>query len=270
MQSFKVIYTHWKQKGAACLMLALLAQGSLYGEGVVINEVMYHPPEDSDRLQFIELFNSSKQSIDLTGWYFDKGIRLEFPEGIQMAAGEFLVVCKDYEAFSKNYTASIPAIGDFKGRLSHSGERIRLVNASGETVDELAYKDGEDWPRGPDGYSASLERISPGVRSDSSHHWASSTMPDMKAPKGTPGLRNDSYSPVELPQVFDISHTPVWPKPGEGVTIRTKVASNEGIERATLLYRLARSGGESAIAELPMTVKGGEASVILPGRQRGP
>lgn len=269
MQSFDLIRTHWKQKGTVCLLLALLAQWPLYGEGVVINEVMYHPPEDSDRLQFIELFNPTKQSIDLSGWYFDKGVRLKLPEGTKLAAGAFLVVCKDREAFSENYTASIPAIGDFKGRLSHSGERIRLVNASGETVDELAYKDGKDWPRGPDGYSASLERISPIVRSESPYHWAPSKMPEMKAPMGTPGRWNDSYSPVELPQVFDISHAPDWPNPGEGVTISAKVTSREGIVRATLLYRSARSGSESEIAELPMTVEGDEASVVLPGQETG-
>ncbi len=260
---------HWKQTTTVFLLVAFLAPWRLFGsgEGLVINEIMYHPPGDSDALQFIELFNSSKQSIDLSGWHFDKGIRFKIPNGTQLDAAAFLVVCKDREAFSKNYSALVPTIGDFEGRLSHSGERIRLVNASGKTVDELSYQDRGEWPSGPDGYSASLERISPNVSSESPFNWASSKMPPMKIPMGTPGRWNDSYSPVDLPRASDISHTPEWPKPGEGVTIRANVSSPTGDVQATLLYRSARNGMETEITELPMTVEGSEASVVLPGQE---
>jgi hypothetical protein len=36
--------------------------------GVVINEVLYHAPDDLDNLQFIELHNPGDAAIDLAGW----------------------------------------------------------------------------------------------------------------------------------------------------------------------------------------------------------
>ena len=34
---------------------------------VVLNEVMYHPPDDRDELQFIELHNAETTPVDLAG-----------------------------------------------------------------------------------------------------------------------------------------------------------------------------------------------------------
>ena len=269
MGHFELIRTLWRQNGFVWFALLLIAQLPANGAGVVINELMYHPPEDSDQLQYVELFNPTKESVNLSGWYFDKGIRMNLPTGTEIGAGAYLVVCKDRKAFADNYDSSIPAIGDFDGQLSHSGERIRLVDAGGELVDEVTYRDGEDWPRGPDGYSASLERITPHIHSVSPHHWASSRMPEVKTPRGTPGRKNDSFSPIELPQISNISYSPEWPNPRESVSIHAEIASGEGIESATLLYRLAGSGAESEIIELPMTLEEGDASVVLPGQERG-
>src|SRR5258706_15402895 len=87
--------------------------------GVVINEVMYHPPEDLDTLQYIELFNAGKTEADLSGWSFRRGVKFAFPSGTKLAPGGFLVVCRKRADFAKRYGDGVPVAGDFEGKLSH-------------------------------------------------------------------------------------------------------------------------------------------------------
>jgi hypothetical protein len=63
--------------------------------GVVINEIMYHAPEDLDGVQFIELHNANDSAIDLSGWRITKGLRHDFPFGTSIPADGYLVICKD-------------------------------------------------------------------------------------------------------------------------------------------------------------------------------
>src|SRR5437763_6364963 len=62
---------------------------------VIINEIMYHPPLQLEDLQYIELFNRGDAAVDLSGWSFTKGIQFEFPPNTQLAAGAYLVICRN-------------------------------------------------------------------------------------------------------------------------------------------------------------------------------
>src|SRR5688572_16800401 len=127
---------------------------------VVINELMYHPPGEREDLQYIELFNGGTGTVDLSGWSFQKGVRFEFGAGLLLKAGDFAIVARDTNAFAKHYGGTNGVLlGNFGGKLSHSGETISLANRDGKLVDSVAYADGGAWPHGPDGYSPSLERI---------------------------------------------------------------------------------------------------------------
>ena len=59
--------------------LALLGFSSLQA-GVIVNEILYHAPEDNDALQFIELHNPDKDPVSLRGWKFTQGIQLSLPD----------------------------------------------------------------------------------------------------------------------------------------------------------------------------------------------
>src|SRR6266850_6131308 len=104
----------------ASILLALfanvLATGLAAGApSVVINEVMYHPPADLDDLQYVELFNSGTNTIDLAQWSFSHGVSFTFPAETRIDPGGFLVVCRDLKAFSAHYTNSARAVGNFSG-----------------------------------------------------------------------------------------------------------------------------------------------------------
>src|SRR4030095_1082609 len=97
-------------------------------ERVVINEVMYHPPADRDELQWVELFNTGAQAVNLSGWSFAKGLQFTFGSAAQIPAGGYLVVARDLGAFKIRYGPDLPVVGDFTGHLSHNGEQIALVD----------------------------------------------------------------------------------------------------------------------------------------------
>src|SRR5262245_28774037 len=80
---------------------------------VVINEVMYHPPDDLDAVQFIELLNAGEAEVDVSGWSFNKGIKFTFPAGTKLGAGGFLVVCRNRAEFAERYGEGITTLGDW-------------------------------------------------------------------------------------------------------------------------------------------------------------
>jgi hypothetical protein len=53
----------------------------------------------------------------------------------------------------------LPISGEYAGRLSNSGEHIRLVDAGGETILELTYGTEAPWPLPADGGGPSLEIV---------------------------------------------------------------------------------------------------------------
>ncbi|HEV8379411.1 MAG TPA: lamin tail domain-containing protein, partial [Tepidisphaeraceae bacterium] len=116
---------------------------------VIINEIMYHaanpatPGQAAIGEEYIELYNKGNQSANLTGWHFDRGIDYMFGGGT-LAAGAYLVVAADLTKFNAKYPGVI-AVGPWTGRLSNSGEEIRLVDNVGGTVDAVTYADEGDW-----------------------------------------------------------------------------------------------------------------------------
>ena len=70
------------------LLLACLSP--LAHARVVINEVMYHAPDDLDDLQYVELHNAGDQPVDLGGWAIKKGVKFKFPSGTRIEPRGFL------------------------------------------------------------------------------------------------------------------------------------------------------------------------------------
>jgi len=217
---------------------------------VVINEVMYHPPDDRDDLQFVELFNPSGEAIDLSGWSFTKGFEFVFPRGVELAAGAYAVICQDAAALKSHSGAQLQIAGTFKGKLSHSGEQIQLANAQGQIGDAVRYDDQEEWPLGADGYGSSLERICPRAPGNDAANWASSIFRSRSTAGGTPGMRNPSFSDVSLPHVKDVR----WekPAPGKQVTVTATVADTTRVQAPTLAWMATSGEPRAAWADIAM------------------
>jgi len=234
---------------------------------IVINEIMYHPPNDLEAEEFVELHNIGKTLVNLSDWEFTKGISYTFPEGVVIEPGGYLVVCRSLDGFRAVYGADAIASGNFRKTFSNSGEEVTLSNSAGEVVDRVQYADRVPWAVGADGYSASLERICPSAKSEASN-WASSLLPaDKPRPTGTPGRRNACYSEKPLPVVSEVEFSPQNPKPDQPVVVWARITDGS---KAVLLYRMAKSGYEGEEMELPMKPDAdGRHKTAIPGQSGG-
>lgn len=128
---------------------------------LVVSELNYNPPGNTDATEFIELLNITAATLDLSGCHFDEelgqGISYTFPSGVQLAPGARLLVVRDTAAFNAQYGAGLPlAPGVFTGALDNSGETIVLYAASGLEIFRFTYTDDIG---AADGNGKSLVRV---------------------------------------------------------------------------------------------------------------
>lgn len=191
--------------GGFTLMLFAAGHLALNAAGpVVLNEIFYHPPDDQDRLQWVELHNPGASAVELKGWKFSKGLNLEFGSRTTLPAGGFGVVVRDRAAFASRYGTNVPVLAEFQGRLKQGGERLELADAAGKVSDTVKYGDREPWPLAADGYGATLERVRAADAGDEPGNWAPSVWGNAKVSGGTPGAANASASSIALPRISDV------------------------------------------------------------------
>ncbi len=140
---------------------------------IVINELMYHPYDNNDDLEYIELYNRGNEDVDLSGWRFSKGVDFVFQPGMSLASGDYLVVAKNQEVISQRYGIS-NVVGNFTGSLDNEGENVQLVDTLDNMIDEVRYSGGEPWPIWSAGWGASLELIDPRQDNDAACSWEAS------------------------------------------------------------------------------------------------
>lgn len=244
------------------IYLAALCGGKSFGQNVVINEIMYHPPLARDDLQYVELMSTLEEDAqDLEGWSLKGGIQYTFPKGSQIQPKSFLVIAASIPAFNQHY--NLPAIGPFRKQLSHSGERITLVNDAGQVIDELKYSDKAPWPKSPDGYGASLERIQPKLTAEGPRNWAASNLPDLTTATGTPGRPNDRLQPSLPANIDQVVHAPEQPRPGQSIQIKATIHDDNGVESVSLAYQVLDESNLHPEQVVPMTsVQGDELNGI--------
>lgn len=68
---------------------------------MVINEIYYDPPDNTQRLEFIELHNAGASPVAVGGWRLEDGVDFTFPAGATIAAGGYFVVAEDAGCFNR-------------------------------------------------------------------------------------------------------------------------------------------------------------------------
>ncbi len=103
---------------------------------VIISEIQYASgtTEPTDPFEFLEIYNPTGESVDLSNWAVD-GIKYIFPPGARIGSGEAVVIvpfdpadAQAMDAFLAHYgVGAFTPFGPFLGRLDNAGERIRLL-----------------------------------------------------------------------------------------------------------------------------------------------
>lgn len=165
---------------------------------VIINEIMYHPPDinvfgtflDNTNAEFIELFNVAETNTPLhdplhptNRWRILDGVSYEFPPELTMAGRSYLLVVGFnptntvlMDSFRSNYNVptNVLILGPYVGKLDNGGETIELVKPDPPQpmngpdpglvpyiqVDRIAYTDRLPWRDSADGSGHSLQRRS--------------------------------------------------------------------------------------------------------------
>lgn len=123
--------------------------------------------------EWIELYNNSDETIDLSGWKIKDEVSYEFPQGTTIDAGEYIVIANNAIDLAIKYP-DIRIVGEYDGRLSNKTERIVLVDENKNIADEVQYYDGKPWPDYADGHNASLELRQPNADNSKAMAWRAS------------------------------------------------------------------------------------------------
>ncbi|MGC6465906.1 MAG: lamin tail domain-containing protein [Akkermansiaceae bacterium] len=141
--------------------------------GIVITELMVEPITGHRDGEFIELYNNTAGTIDLSGWTFADGVNFTFPGGSSLDAGEYLVIAAN-ESFTSNAHPGVEVVGQYSGELANGGERLRLIDSWGNLADEVHYQTGGTWPILAAGMGSSLELRHPDMDNSMPTAWADS------------------------------------------------------------------------------------------------
>lgn len=151
-----------------CALLWLVSHTVTRAE-VLINEIHYDPYQKTELLEFIELHNTSAESVDLSGWELTEGVSYKFPAGTTIPANGFIVVAENPANLQARFGAT--ALGPWFGLLDNHGETITLRNAAAEVVDKVDYKIGFPWPIVGDAPGFSIELANSSADNDLGSSW---------------------------------------------------------------------------------------------------
>jgi hypothetical protein len=156
---------------------------------LVINEIFADtsPQIDLPSVEFIELYNTTNQTIKLKNWKYSDQTSIANLPADSITGGQHLILCakadtNEFKAFGKTIGISPwPS-------LNNSSDIIKLISAENVLIDSIAYLDiwHSSTTKKTGGWS--LERVSPLSVCNGLFNWASST--DLAG--GTPGKRNST------------------------------------------------------------------------------
>jgi len=169
---------------------------------VVINEVAWMGTQAEANDEWIELYNTTGQDIDLTGW------TLEAADGTPRITLSGTIPANNYfllERTADTTVSDIPANQIYTGALGNGGEALFLKDSYGNVIDS-ANGDGGVWPSGinptddPDNWGT-MERIN-SLSSDTDTNWATNDGVTRNGKdangdllNGTPKERNSATNP---------------------------------------------------------------------------
>jgi hypothetical protein len=115
--------------------------------GLRVTEMDYNPGArngdtftDLQSYEFVELMNIWTNTISLAGVRFSNGVSLTLPT-VSLAPGDRRVVVRNLAAFQERHptVATNLVLGVYAGALDNSGERITLLDPSGEEIHDFTF-----------------------------------------------------------------------------------------------------------------------------------
>ncbi|QHT66885.1 hypothetical protein GXP67_09560 [Rhodocytophaga rosea] len=158
---------------------------------IVMNEIFADPspPVDLPEAEFVELYNTTDQTINLSGYIFTDGSSTATFGNITLASYSYLIICNTNNAALFTPITTTIGLSNFPS-LNNSGETLTLKNPSGKVIDKVTYalswyqdavKDDGGW---------TLEQINPKTACNNAQNWTASA----DETGGTPGKQNSVFN----------------------------------------------------------------------------
>ena len=129
-----------------------------YYDDLVINEINYHPyiseTVSGSNLEFLEIKNLGKKTLNISNTKFTDGIKYQFPLGTNILKNGFLLLATDSIAATDYYKVEVD--GQYQGNLANNGELVVFSRPDGVAIDKVKYDDAPPWNVKPDGKGTSL------------------------------------------------------------------------------------------------------------------
>jgi hypothetical protein len=184
-------------------------------EPLFFNEINYRSSDANDAGDWVELWNRTGQSLNLSGWQLRDSrdtLRYTFPNGTSIASDGYLVIYNNLSKFQAIHGTNVAnKIGPFEFGFNGDGEIVRLFDQNEVLQLSMFYNDAAPWPLPPDGEGPSLELRAPFTDLNEGQNWAASCF------FGTPGRLNSDCSMTDVATPADLPALRVLPNPSAGV-----------------------------------------------------
>jgi hypothetical protein len=132
---------------------------------LVISKIMYYPDStfaypESKQQEFIEISNTSSESVNLTGVYFSgTGLVYQFPASSFIGPQGKVILASNRSVFLSKY--KVPVFDQYTRNLSNTGESLVLADGMGNVIDSVSYSSDAPWPDASgNGYYLELSDLS--------------------------------------------------------------------------------------------------------------
>lgn len=164
------------------------------GVSIIINEINYNSSKTHDPDDWIELYNSGAEPLDLSGYQLkdsDDSHFFSIPPATTLREGAYLVICRDSTKFRAVYPHVAAVIGNFPFGLAGDGDRVRLYNANSVLQGFVVYGVVAPWPLDANGSGKTLELRNPTLDNSDARSWGPSSTEG-----GSPGAVNNPAASI--------------------------------------------------------------------------
>ncbi len=109
------------------------------GTNVIITEVLYDTPGCDSTCEWVELYNPTSSAISLSGWTLSDNVGTNTLPSVTIPAGGYFVFARDAAGFQSLYGFA-PDSDAMTLALGNSGDQLTLKDASGNTIDFVAWE----------------------------------------------------------------------------------------------------------------------------------
>ncbi|HHV00381.1 MAG TPA: hypothetical protein GXX76_11085 [Bacteroidales bacterium] len=187
-----------------------------------VTELHYHPADlirdrdtiDGKDLEFIELKNTGKGAMNISGITLDTAVYYRVPDGTMLPPKGFWVVASKPEEFYSYY--GMKPSGNYSGHFSNAGEYLLITDKSGNKILGFTFSDDFPWPveADGDGYSLVSSAADPSGNPGDATYWKRSMNKG-----GSPFADDPVSTAIERFINGRRGELRIWPNPTSGMLV---------------------------------------------------